>query len=80
MRHGLAILFSLLDTFREKIFDLSVHGTEIILCPRGDRSVKLRRKTQGNLFLFHETPSLIETARIDDGLGVAVAAEHDQEV
>ena len=52
MRHGLTILFSLLDTFREKIFDLSVHGTEIILCPRGDRGVKLGGKAQRHLLFL----------------------------
>ena len=36
-----SVLFSLSDTLRKKVFDLTVDRAEIILCPCGDRLVKL---------------------------------------
>lgn len=49
VRHGSAVLFSLLHTLGQKILYLSVERAEIVLCPSGYCGIELRRKTQGNL-------------------------------
>ena len=45
-------LFSLSDTFCQKVFDLSVYGTEIILCPGGNVFVERFGQPERDLFLF----------------------------
>lgn len=46
----LTVLLSLSDAFRQKIFDLPVDGTEVVLCPCGNCIIELSRKAKGNLF------------------------------
>ena len=51
-----SVLFSLLYTLGEKIFNLTVDGTKIVLCPGGKILVQLRVKSQRHLLLvilFH---------------------------
>ena len=50
LRDIFPILFPLTDTFGQKIFDLPVHGTEIIFCPLGNFIVKALREPQRDLF------------------------------
>ena len=73
-----AVFLALLDALGQKIFDLPVDRTEIILRPRSYGIVQLCRKAQRDLlFLCHRS---VQTARIDDGLRVLAAAEHDEQV
>jgi len=46
-----SVLFTLSDAFGQEIFDLSVHRSEVILCPCGDRVIELFRQSERNLFL-----------------------------
>ena len=83
-----AVLFALADTFGEKVFDLTVHRTKIIFGPSGDGGVELGGEAEGICFLPSffgsamdaSLPYLIETAGVDDGLGIVVAAEDHQKV
>lgn len=45
-----SVLFTLTDTLGQEIFDLSVHRTEVILCPCGDSIIQLRRQAERDLF------------------------------
>ena len=77
----LTVLFPLAHTFGQQIFDLAIDGTEIVLRPGGDGGVELGRKAQRNLlFGVVVHVGLIEASRVDDGLRVAVAAEHDEQI
>ncbi len=38
-RYIFTVFSALFDAFRQKIFDLSVHGTEVVFRPCGDRIV-----------------------------------------
>ena len=46
------VFFALTNTFREQIFDLSVHGSEIILRPCGDCRIELWGKAQRHLLFL----------------------------
>ena len=50
VRDILAVLFALPHALRQQIFDLPVHGTEIIFCPLGNFIVKALREPQRDLF------------------------------
>ncbi len=66
-----------LDTFGQQIFDLSVDRSKIVLSPCRQRLIELGRKAKRDLLLFH---TLIQAARVDNGLGVAIAAKHHQKI
>lgn len=76
------VLFSLSDTFGQKVFDLSVDGTEVVFRPCGQGIVKLCRKPQRDLlFLSHERSFLsVEAAGVYDRLRFLVAAQYDQKI
>ena len=79
VRYILSVFLSLADTFGQKVFDLPVDRSEIILRPGGNVVVQFLRQPQRNLLLFcHKR--LIQTAGIDDRLCVPVAAEHNQKI
>ena len=50
--HIFAVLLSLPDALGQEVFDLSVDGTEVVLCPCGDGVIELRRKSERDLFLL----------------------------
>lgn len=52
LRYIFPVLLPLLHAFRQKIFDLTVNGTEIIFGPGGKLGIELGGDPQGNLFLF----------------------------
>ena len=76
------VLFPLSDTFGQKVFDLSVDGTEVVFRPCGQGIVKLCRKPQRDLlFLSHERSFLsVEATGVHDRLGFLVAAQYDQKI
>ena len=52
VRYIFSVFLSLADTFGQKIFDLPVDRSEIILRPGGNVVVQLFRQPQRNLLLF----------------------------
>ena len=52
LRHISAAFLMFFYAFREQIFDLSVDGTEIGLCPSCEILVQLGRKSERNLFFL----------------------------
>ena len=56
--HVFPILFSLPDALGQEVLDLSVDGTEVVLGPRGDGVIKLRRKPERDLFFLSHNACL----------------------
>ncbi len=52
MRNRHSVFLALLDTFRQKIFYLSVDRTEIVFCPCGNSIIQLCRQPERNLFFL----------------------------
>lgn len=48
-----SILLTLLDAFRQKVFNLAVNGAEIIFCPRRNRIIQFFIQPQRYLLLGH---------------------------
>ena len=81
----LSVFLPLFYAFCQQILDLTVDGTEIILCPRGNGVVKLRGESQRDLFFLtvghgkSQTLS-VKASGVDYGLSVLVSAEDNEEI
>ena len=76
-RHIFAVLFPLPHTFRQKIFYLSVHRTEIVLSPGGYLVVQLCGKAERNLFFLVICHRLISCLISTGCLNLPQAGRHD---
>ena len=76
-----SVFLSLPDTFGEKVFNLSVDGAKVVLCPGGNGRIKFGGQPQRNLLFFLSLCHiLVQTAGVDYRLGIVVAAEHHEKV
>ncbi len=81
IRDIFAVLFALLDALSQKVFDLTVDRSEIVLRPRGNGGIQLFRQSKRQLFfLIIRHRRSIQAAGVNDGLRVAVAAEYDEQI
>lgn len=79
VRNRHSVFLSLSHAFCQQILYLAIHRSEIILGPGSDGVVELGGQTKRHLFLA-VVRHLIETAGIDNGLGIPVAAQYHQKV
>lgn len=79
-----AVLFALPDTFGQQIFNLSVHGTKVILRPGSNGMIQFFGKPERNLFftgISHIKYSLsVQAAGIYDRLSIVIAAENNEQI
>ena len=51
IRNVLSVFLALTDALSKEIFDLTVDGAKVVLCPRGNGGIPLWRHTEGDLLL-----------------------------
>ena len=80
LRNIFTVLFTLSDAFGEKIFNLSVNGTEIVLCPGCQLIIQRFRHAERDLLLRFFCHDLIQTSAVYDRLSVFVSAKNNQQI
>ena len=73
------VFLSLAHAFCQQILYLAIHRSKVILSPGSDGVVELGGQTKRHLFLA-VVRHLVETAGIDNGLGIPVAAQYHQKI
>lgn len=79
MRNGRSVFFALTYALCQQILYLSIHRSKVILGPGCDGVIELGGQAQRHLFLGI-IRHLVETAGVDNGLGIPIAAQHHQKV
>ena len=79
LRNGRAILLSLADALCQQILYLAIHRSKVILGPGCDGVIELGGQTERHLFLGIVC-HLVETAGVDNGLGIPIAAQHYEKI
>ena len=75
----LSVLLALANALCKQIFNLSVYGAKVVLCPGCDGVVEFRREPKRDLLFFFRH-GLVQAAGIDNGLSILIAAEHDKQI
>ena len=75
----LSVLLALANALCKQIFNLSVYGAKVVLCPGCDGVVEFRGEPKRDLLFFFRH-GLVQAAGIDNGLSILVAAEHDKQI
>lgn len=79
MRNGRSVFFALAYALCQQILYLSIHRSKVILGPGCDGVIELGGQTERHLF-FCVIRHLVETAGVDNGLGIPIAAQHYEKI